>query len=187
MEIPTFNHRGIVPPFMDTPTDAARSPYQVRLIDAISRFSTSPERRSILDGFLKYRTALHASGVTIGFQWINGSFLENIELLDQRSPRDIDVVSFFQLPVGMNEQDFVSHHGELFKPSDTKEKYSVDAYAVLLEKPTKFLVQQTAYWYSLLAHRRDTFEWKGFVEISLAPDEDTDAGEFLIAKSGGVL
>ena len=44
-------------------------------------------------GFLSFRDALQATGLVKGFQWINGSFLENVEEVEERNPRDIDVVS----------------------------------------------------------------------------------------------
>lgn len=68
-----------------------RSPYQVRMIDVAETFSFSEKRRVILKGLLSYRKALYDAGILLGFQWINGSFMENIEMLEQRAPNDMDV------------------------------------------------------------------------------------------------
>ena len=93
--IPPWTSRGVLPSIdPGDPTGGDRSPYPASLLDVVMRFSTSPERRTILQGLLDYRAALHRMGLVSGFQWLDGSFLENIELLESRSPRDIDVVTF---------------------------------------------------------------------------------------------
>ncbi|WP_414651656.1 DUF6932 family protein [Hafnia paralvei] len=33
-------------------------------------------------------------GLAEGFQWVDGSFTENIELIERRTPNDVDVVTF---------------------------------------------------------------------------------------------
>ena len=58
-----------------------RSPYEVSVIDLVERFATSPERIEILEGYLNYRKALHDLGLLEGFQWLDGSFCENVELI----------------------------------------------------------------------------------------------------------
>lgn len=56
---------GLLPPIdSDQPTSADRSPYPVALMDLVMRFSTSPERRVVLAGFLDFRASLHAMGLT---------------------------------------------------------------------------------------------------------------------------
>jgi hypothetical protein len=79
--IPPWNAEGILPPIdAAAPTSANRAPYAVSLSDFVLRFSTSQERIGILTGFLNYRAALHAAGLTSGFQWVNGSFMEQVEI-----------------------------------------------------------------------------------------------------------
>src|SRR5690606_3212200 len=90
---------GVLPPVNpDNPTGPDRSPYQVSLVDLVLRFGTSPKRREILDGLLRFREQLHNLGLVTGFQWLDGSFLEEVELLEQRPPHDIDVVTFVEPP-----------------------------------------------------------------------------------------
>src|SRR5437867_13022888 len=100
--IPPWNPEGLLPAAdMANPTSANRAPYPVTLSDVVMRFHTSAERAAILTGFLDYRAALHAAGLTTGFQWLDGSFMEHIEVgARRRPPNDIDVVSFYHLPPG---------------------------------------------------------------------------------------
>ncbi|MDN3617464.1 DUF6932 family protein [Vibrio gallaecicus] len=80
--IPAFEQSGVLPPFVgDSPARRAnQAPYAVSLADFVKHFSTSPERIKILIGFLEYRIALKSIGIVDGFQWIDGSFVENVEL-----------------------------------------------------------------------------------------------------------
>jgi hypothetical protein len=70
------------------------------LISFVDRFSSSPERIAILHSLLQFREELYKSGITSGFQWLDGSFMENIETLESRPPNDMDVVTFYHLPIG---------------------------------------------------------------------------------------
>ena len=178
--IPAWNAQGVIPPINAlNPTSAERSPYTVSLIDFVDQFSTSPERRTVLDGFLRYRAALHGAGLTQGFQWLNGSFLEDVETLEGRAPRDLDVVTFYRLPAGQLQQDVQLLAPHLFPINRTaqeqlKANFHVDAYLVHLGMIPERLVERSTYWYSLWSHRRNQL-WKGYVQINLAPTEDAAA------------
>ena len=178
--IPNWNAQGVIPPINDLqPTTVDRSPYTVSLTDVILRFGLSPERRTVLDGFLRYRAALHAAGLVQGFQWLDGSFLEHVELLESRPPKDIDVVTFYKLPVGKTQQDLQTKTPDIFPISRVSQKalkanYQVDAYIVHLGMVSERLVERGTYWYSMWSHRRNTI-WKGYVQVDLAPFEDTAA------------
>ena len=133
----------------------------------------------MLNGFFKYRAALHEVGLVSGFQWLDGSFLENVEVLEVRAPNDIDVVTFFDLPEGKSQGDIFQQFPELFPTTRTahlklKEMYCVDAYLEHLGKAPSRLVRQSSYWYSMWSHRRNQ-AWKGFVQIDLAPSADAQA------------
>lgn len=183
--IPAWNAQGVVPPINAlNPTSVERSPYTVSLIDFVDQFSTSPERRNVLQGFLRYRAALHATGLINGFQWLNGSFLEDVEALEGRAPRDLDVVTFIHTPVDLELTDEVA---QLFDQAVAKERFKVDAYVVELDAlPPRELTFWSTYWYSLWSHRRNQL-WKGFVQIELAPDPDeaTLARLAPFAETGG--
>lgn len=181
--IPNWTNRGVLPPVNALQaTSAERSPYKVKLLDVVMRFGTSTERCQILKGFLDYRAALHSMTLTQGFQWLDGSFSENIELLERRAPKDIDVVSFIHTPAGFPampmDPDVLDH-------DHAKATYLVDSYFVEINLlPPDNLVRQSTYWYSMWSHRR-TQEWKGYLEIDLSPAEDAVASAWLSAQMAG--
>ncbi|MCS5828604.1 hypothetical protein LNO09_12165 [Klebsiella variicola] len=79
------------------PTSHARSPYKMDIVRFVSMFALSPARMKILKGFLDFRMSLSQAGLVEGFQWVDGSFTENIELIERRPPNDVDVVTFFSI------------------------------------------------------------------------------------------
>lgn len=173
VSIPTWNALGLLPP-MDpgVPTSPQRSPYPVSLKDFVMRFATTGERRAILDGFLKYRAMLHQHGVTEGFQWLDGSFLEEIEVLEKRAPRDLDVVSFIHGSLSEDADEYVQHDA-------AKQRFRVDSYFVEFDQiPPREIAQWSAYWYSMWSHRRNQ-AWKGFLQVELSPVEDAEAHAWL--------
>ena len=182
--IPAWNSLGLLPPIdSDLPTSPARSPYPVSLKDVVLRFSTSAARRRVLSGFLRYRAELHRLGLIEGFQWIDGSFLEDVEIIEQRMPRDIDVVSFVHTPADFHLSD---DDMQLFDQAVAKSQFNVDAYLVEFERITpRELTFWAAYWYSLWSHRR-TQVWKGFLQIELAPSEDAEALALLAQLDGAI-
>lgn len=173
--IPTWNAQCLIPPINElNPSAAERSPYIVSLVDFVLRFGTSTERLAVLDGLLSYRAALHGAGLTQGFQWLDGSFLEHIEVLESRPPNDIDVVTFYRLPAGKSQKDLLSQFPQLFDHQQTKVSYHVDSYLVHLGMTAERLIAQGTYWYSMWSHRRNQ-TWKGYVQIDLTQTEDTSA------------
>jgi hypothetical protein len=188
--IPQWNVDGVLPPCdMDDPISDYRSPYSVSLTDCILRFGTTQARRAILEGFMKFRSALHSVNLTKGFQWIDGSFLENVEEIEKRDPHDIDLVTFYCLPDGITEIDLVDKAPHLFDPERTKEDFHVDAYFVRLNtEDPELLVDQVAYWYSIWSHRRNGL-WKGFLQIDLSSNGDQIAASNLeeMIREGGSL
>lgn len=67
------------------------------------RFAVSTQRRVVLDGLLRYRTELRGLGFVRGFQWLDGSFVEDVEAREGRAPADIDLVTFSYPPAGMDK------------------------------------------------------------------------------------
>ncbi len=179
---------GVVPPIRPNALGHSpdRSPYLTSLSEVVDRFSTSPERLEILTGFLAYRRDLHSAGLIEGFQWLDGSFLEDVENQRGRPPQDIDVVTYFKIPVGMSQLSLMPLAGHLFKSSLTKPKYKVDAFALPLGEVLEARhVEMISYWYSMWSHRRDDYLWKGFVQIDLSPAEDAPAATLLAHKNTG--
>jgi hypothetical protein len=179
--IPDWNNSAVLPPVRPGAQGHSpdRSPYRVIMTEVIERFATSTERIEILRGLLTYRAALRQSGIVTGFQWLNGSFMENKELLQNAAPNDVDVVTFFNLPDGIEEQTLVTTNPDLFDNQRAKEQFHVDAYSFVLGQPTEdFDVRNISYWYSMWSHRRNGL-WKGFVQVDIAANEDENASVLL--------
>ena len=179
--IPAWNNSGIIPPIRpgEPGHSSKRSPYRASLIEVIDRFCTSQARASILEGYLQFREALQATGLDSGFQWLNGSFVEDKESRIGDAPADIDVVTFAQLPNGKSQGDLNSAAPHLFDHGHVKATYKVDGYFQFLGDPSSvFFVRQTSYWNSMWSHTRN-HEWKGFLQVELAADEDAAALSYL--------
>jgi hypothetical protein len=175
--IPIWTAEGVLPPLDEAnPVGATRAPYPVSLADLVARFATSPERCAVLQGFLAYRLALHANGYIEGFQWLDGSFMEDMETIEHRPPRDLDVVSFVHTPRAASP---TTDEAEALDHDLGKARYMVDGYFVELDDlPPRQITDWSAYWYSLWAHRRNK-AWKGFLQVELRPDEDAVAAAWL--------
>lgn len=184
--IPDWNLHGVLPPIdPSNPVSEHRSPYMVSVTDLVPRFGLSPERLDILKGLFLLRSELHKIGLVKGFQWLDGSFSENIELLQSRSPNDIDVVTFFHPPDSKTEDDLLIEYPQLFDKDRLKNTYHVDAYWVglpdggLEKNELEELVADSIYWYGVWSHQRNSFSWKGYLQIDLSPTDDNIALEDL--------
>ena len=182
MAIPAFDRiLNILPPHLGVPTQVRDlSPYHCTMQELCDRFATSPERKAILQGFLDFRGELFRSGLS-GFQWIDGSFLEDIETQEGRPPRDIDVVTFIGNPphpknlrVAINAND-----PRLLDREYVMEQYLVDHYLVGLGTAPHVLVSTSRYWYGLFSHRRDG-QWKGMLQMDLTDSADDAAARMLL-------
>lgn len=184
--LPAWNSAGVLPPIRPNAPGSSpdRSPYVVDLAVLFDRFASSPERMAILNGLLRFRADLHSAGITSGFQWLDGSFLEQVELLEGRAPRDMDVVTFYELPSGLDQRALYQKHTAKFDKPLIKASYSIDAYFMMLGNPLNAaFVQEISYWYSMWSHRREGL-WKGFVQVNLDPSQDSDARAVLTLSGG---
>ena len=183
--IPDWNPSGVLPAFVGFPTSGSlRSPYAVGLTDLVLRLGDTTERRKHLVGLLDYRAALNSIGVTNGFQWINGSFVEDTMSHSRPEPKDIDVVTLFHLPDGTTQDQLIQTNRILFTPGCTRARYGVDAYHVVLDsKSLHFLVRRITYWNNLWSHDRKS-RWKGYLEVDLSDSEDAEARTALSASAG---
>ncbi|MDR1279811.1 MAG: hypothetical protein LBK99_03185 [Opitutaceae bacterium] len=186
--IPQWNNAAVLPPIRPGQPGHSpdRSPYRVSLTAVIERLATSPERIKILRGLIAYRTAFMQTVTSDGFQWLDGSFMENKEILAGESPRDVDVVTFYRLPSDRNQSDLASSSPLLFDHDHVKKTWLVDAYTcqtgLSLER---YDVRRISYWHSMWSHRRNGI-WKGFVQVELSLAEDQTALNLLdqIEKEG---
>lgn len=176
-----WNEMGVIPPMdQSDPTSFNRSPYEMNIVQFVSAFAFTPTRRKILKGFLNFREALSQAGLTDGFQWVDGSFTENVELNLKRPPNDVDVVTFFNFQSGDSDEIVIARNEQIFQQEFVKDTFLVDSYFESLQASGANLVSRTVYWYSMWAHKRD-LSWKGFVQIPLSPQLDPIAMTILDA------
>jgi hypothetical protein len=183
--IPQINASMVLPPFVghDPGRRAATSPYLVSMAEVVERFATSSVRVAILRGLLSYRGALLRAGLVDGFQWLDGSFVEDIETSRKRGPRDIDIVTFASSPADIaNWGAWLRDHEGLLNPQRTKAEFLCDAYFVDFRKRPDLLVDDTRYWFGLFSHQRESSLWKGMLKVPLLSD-DVEAEALLNAMA----
>src|SRR5262249_47251536 len=87
----------VLPPHLGDPRAINDlSPFPCTALELCQRFATTPARKQILNGFLDLRAALAALGIQ-GFQWLDGSFVEDLEDQAGRDPGDMDVVTLLAI------------------------------------------------------------------------------------------
>jgi hypothetical protein len=184
--IPPFNTSLVLPPFTgdDPGQRATMSPYKTDVLTVVRRFATTQPRGALLSGLLDYRKALRSAGVVSGFQWIDGSFVENVEITRGRPPGDIDLVTFAPAPdMGKNATDeefnaWVEQFGWLFDPDQAKAQYGCEAFFIDILKRPDLLIDDTRYWFGLFSHQRATSLWKGMIQVPMKSNDD-EAREYL--------
>ena len=155
------------------------SPYPVSLAAIASNMCASNERKKLMRGLLRYRQQLATLGLQKGFQWLSGSFMEDIETLESRHPQDIDLVTFVHRPAAVRAdadwRTFISMHQSLLNRKQAKAAFQCDCYFVELDADPTDIVSLTRYWFGLFSHRRGGL-WKGMLEVPLSvSSDDTDA------------
>jgi hypothetical protein len=183
-----WNNKGLLSP-ISTPLAMDRAPYKISVPELVQRFGTSPERCDILAGFIAYRAELAMLGIVDGFQWVDGSFTENIEAIDNRPPRDIDVVTFYRLPAGETQKTLYNKDPQLFPRTEPekavlRQRFYVDGVMSCLDARLDQVIKQVVFFYSLMSHRRDQ-TWKGFVQVELSQSEDNEALALLNQLNAG--
>lgn len=180
MIIPPFTSSGVLPPYIDAnPTvPTKRSPYVTDMFQVVERFCTSIHRAKLLLGLNAYRKHLSEGGFVSGYQWIDGSFVEDVEKTRGRPPSDIDVVTLFNRPIkyqvsdGSWEADYqATLHHEYFATAHMKPRYSCDTYSIDLDADQASLVDHTMYWGGLFTDIKGSTEKKGIVRIPLPRDQ----------------
>jgi hypothetical protein len=173
--IPAFNHSHVLPPFEGERMNTAHSsPYVVTASELVQHFTRSAARCLIIDGLMHYRAELRNLGFLQGFQWLDGSFVEDVEARESRAPNDIDVVTFARPPAGMSTGDIrqmMATRPDLFDQDRCKQGFHCDTTLVNLTTSPEWLVTQTRYWYGLYSHRRGDALWKGMLQLPLESDD----------------
>lgn len=174
MPIPNFDHNHVIPPHLGDPSSRSDvSPFECTTLELCQKFSTSTKRIEILQKFLDFRKRTVNSGVKVGFQWLDGSFLENIEESEGRNPNDIDVVTFYG-GLSMADQCMAGKFfPEFFSPKMARDKFLVDHFAIDYCHDPDFTIDQARYWSQLFTHKRNGI-WKGMLKIPLNTLKDDE-------------
>jgi hypothetical protein len=181
MPIPPYDGiLNVLPPHLGDPRNPTDlSPYSCSIVEFCDHFGTTNERVKILKGFLNLREQLLGLGIA-GFQWIGGSFVEDIENQEGRPPGDVDAVTFAAQPANSADLNAIfATRPELLDPNQTKRDFRVDHYLVPLSSPPDVIVDHTRYWCGLFSHRRDR-EWKGMLVAVLLGGPDEQAARTLL-------
>lgn len=180
MSIPPFDHNNVLPPHLGNPTDPTHlSPYSCTILELCHQFSTSANRIQILKNFIVFRQKMNFFGIIYGFQWLDGSFMENIEASERRPPSDLDVVTFYG-GLSMDYQNNIKvNFPEFSNPTLAKDIFLLDHYGVDYSFNPDVTVEQTRYWVQLFTHNRFGI-WKGILKLSLnTPIDDQNALDYL--------
>ena len=127
-----------------------------------------------MNGLLDLRASFRSAGLREGFQWVDGSFVDDPGHRTEE-PKDIDVVTFFHLPPGETQQSFSTKNSPIFDASANKIRYGVHSYFVVLDPNNiAYMIDRTCYWNSFWSHDRES-QWKGYLEIPLSSGDDEEA------------
>ena len=184
MPIPAFTIDGVLPPYTGATGPGgpaqAMTPFEATAVELVSTFGTTAHRRTLLQNWLDHRAAFRGLGFTQGFQWIDGSFVED------KVPQDLDVVTFSRRPAGtagaMALAALMRANPDQCIRSSVKTRYNLDAFFVDLDGSKESLVNATRYYAGLFSHRRGDDLWKGMVQVRFDdPADDTAAAAALAA------
>jgi hypothetical protein len=187
MAVPAYTIDGVLPPFLGSDPGgdpAAMSPYIVTATEVVDRFGTTVGRRAIMKGWLDHRAALRPIGIMGGFQWLDGSFLEDKE------PSDLDLVIFVTRPPGATDMAgwirfLTTNHALLDRPT-LKAQFKLDVLFLDLDGNREALISLTRYYLQLFSHQRQSFLWKGMLHVPLDnAGDDTGALAHLFAAASG--
>lgn len=182
MKIPDFNHNHVLPPHLGNPTKQSDlSPYDCSIHEFCIRFATSKKRVQLLKKFIEFRKLLTYNGIIFGFQWVDGSFTQNIEVSEGRAPNDLDLVTFYGNLTSDHLLMIKTHFPEFANPILSKNRFQIDHYNVDFTYTPEITVEYTKYWIQLFTHTRSNI-WKGIIKLSLnTPSEDDIALNYLNA------
>lgn len=173
--IPPFNASSVLPPFIgDAPgLHATMSPYRTDLLTFVRRFATTGQRAILLA------------------EWIDGSFVEHVEVIRGRPPADIDLVTFSPAPemgkyaTDTEFEEWVAKFSELFDPEQARTTYGCHAFFIDTMKRPELLIDDTRYWFGVFSHQTATALWKGMIQIPM-DSNDAEARVYLAQLSFNV-
>lgn len=173
--IPPFDHNNVLPPYQggDPTIRGCMSPYKSDIMEFCQHFAMTQERIAILKGFVSFRLECLKFGVQCGYQWIDGSFVENVEVSQRRAPNDVDVVTMFALPDVIMQMVIANNFPAFVSPRLSKMLYKVDHYPCLVNDTPFKTIESVKYWNQLFGHNREGV-WKGMVELPLYNNDVMD-------------
>lgn len=165
-----------LPPYRSSPTIMGDvSPFACKIYEVFDVLVINAKRRRIAYGLLAMRKELYRIGVR-GFQWIDGSFCERIEVQLGRPPDDVDVVTWY---LCTNPPTVYPAH--LLDQVKCKATYDVHHFMSPLDHHPVTTQQNTIFFHSLFTHRRDD-KWKGMLQVPLSHQDDVKAAQILARK-----
>jgi hypothetical protein len=190
MPIPPFSIDGVLPPYVGASGPGGllqdMTPYVVTAVEVVSTLGTTTKRKEILGGWLNHRAVLRGLGFQRGFQWLDGSFVED------KDPNDLDVVTFvFRPPTAPGPIELnalIRAHSHVFERSQVKATYMLDAFFIDLNGSPEAIVSVSRYWLGLFSHRRIDGLWKGMLQVRLenVADDLAAAVPLSAAPGGGI-
>ena len=133
----------------------------------------------ILGNFLRFRAELQNRGLHVGYQWLDGSFLEDIESYESRPPRDLDLLTIFWGYDLAFLNQLVTDLPAFLTPAISKRDFKLDHFPIMADESPQATVENARYWVQLFTHRRDGV-WKGMLRIELnTPSDDQAALDYL--------
>lgn len=193
--LPPCNPDGFLAPRQDWeagPVAWLESPFLIPLEQFVERFAFNEKRRQILDGFLAHRMDLRAEGFETGFQWIGGSFVEDVEGLEGRNPNDIDVVSFLRCPPAITdplaieaffEGQMARHDRKLVKQNRLCDSFLVPFPPRRFQWSLDAIATPIIHWMNLLGSHRKTLKWKGLIQIDFETTDDDRAARTALLQA----
>jgi len=131
--------------------------------------------------FLDFRERLTTEGLTNGFQWLDGSFLEDIEVRESRPPKDLDVITVYWGYDIAFQLALMGRFPEVADPRLAKINYPLVHYPLDADYSPEATVELTRYWISLFSHNR-LGVWKGMLRIELNTPAEDAAARLELAK-----
>jgi hypothetical protein len=183
--IPAFDHNGVIPPYLGNPANGSNfmSPYPTNSMELCQRFGTSKERIEILKGFMAFREEMRKFKIS-GFQYLDGSFLEDIEnSSEKRPPNDLDLLTFY-MPLTKDQQfEILTNFMDFGDRTTCKTNYRLDHMQISLGIHPFHIVEFTRYFLQLFTHNRSNV-WKGMLKLDVGTfGEDDEANSFLNSLS----
>jgi len=181
--IPAFNDTHLLPPYRGEEGDEREhgnlSPYLCTTLELCKVFGKTKERIEMLQGLILFRERLIKENIISGFQWLYGSFSEEIEILEKRSPNDIDLITFFWNISHDDLMNLTESFPEFFNIEKSKKIFNLDHLNLDIGRSPAFSMNAISDMMQLCTHSRYGI-WKGILRLELnTPNEDKMAWKYL--------